>query len=352
MGTSRQVESTWHWPAGRTRASFATIAPCQRAHQTPLLPANAPAAAAPAHTSQPPLQPSLPPSSLQAATMPLARSASSPVKPLLPVASPPTSPGVGRLPLHQQPVRRRARRVMLLGLLAFVAVNAAWGSRALFRAMQSGGGSGPESLIGGQPEQAAAVASTNGSAASAKAASAADSAVEAALDAGAALRDAAGAVKYTAEAAGQAASAAAGMAAPVAVKAAAAVGNATTKVASALAGAVGDAAAKTAGAVSGAAGGTATKVTGTVSKGAGAAGSAAKAAATGAAAQFVWEERPGGAYPPAELLPPVVEAASNDICAQVRFEGGAWLERLMSWAGFAVQRCAEQRAGQMRCHRE
>ncbi|PRW05940.1 beta-1,6-N-acetylglucosaminyltransferase enzyme [Chlorella sorokiniana] len=247
--------------------------------------------------------------------MPPARSASSPVKPLLPVASPPTSPGVGRLPLHQHPVRRRARRVMLLGLLAFVAVNAAWGSRALFRAWQHAGSSRPESLVAGQPQQAgpAAAAAADGSAAGAQAASVADNAVEAALDAGAALRDAAGVIKHTAVAAGQAAGAAASLAAPVAVKAAAAVGNATSKAASGLAGAVSNTVAKTSGAVGGAAGAAVDKAAGTASKAAGSAGSAAKAAV---AATFVWEERPGGAYPPAELPPPVVETTSNDSCAQ------------------------------------
>lgn len=258
--------------------------------------------------------------------MPLARSVSSPVKPLLPVASPPISPGAGRLPLHQHPARRRARRVLLLGLLAFIAVNAAWGSGALLRAWQHSGSSNEESLIAGQPalaEQGAAA-----TAAGTKAASAADSAVEAALDAGAALRDAAGAVKHTAVAAGQAAGAAASLAAPVATKAAAAVGNSSTKAASALAGAVGSAASKAAGAAGDAAGDAASTVAGSAAKAAGTAGSAAKAAGAGAAAtaakvagaaaKFLWEERPGGAYPPAELLPPVVEASSNDSCAQVR----------------------------------
>lgn len=35
------------------------------------------------------------------------------------------------------------------------------------------------------------------------------------------------------------------------------------------------------------------------------------------AASFAWEERPGGPYPPAELPPPTVDAASNHSCAQV-----------------------------------
>lgn len=257
------------------------------------------------------------PPPLQPAAMPLARAASSPVKPLLPVASPPTSPGVGRLPLHQH-LRRRARRVMLLGLLAFVAVNAAWGSRALIRALQhAGGGSDPDSLAGGQTLVAQQAAPATAGAAGAKAASAADSAASAALDAGAALRDAAGAVKHTAVAAGKAAGAAASLATPVAVKAAAAVGNATTKAASALASAAGGVAAKAAGAAKDAAGSTAATATDAASKVAGSAASAAKAAG-GAGAGFVWEERPGGAYPPAELPPPVVEASSNDSCAQVR----------------------------------
>lgn len=247
------------------------------------------------------------------------------MKPLLPVASPPISPGAGRLPLHQHPARRRARRVLLLGLLAFIAINAAWGSRALLRAWRHSGSSSEESLMAGQPALAEQDAAAT--AAGTKAASAADSAAEAALDAGAALRDAAGAVKHTAVAAGQAAGAAASLAAPVVAKAAAAVGNASSKAASGLAGAVGDAAAKAAGTASDAASATASKVAGSAGSAANAAGSAAKAAgagaatnvaqAAGAAARFVWEERPGGAYPPAELLPPVVEAASNDSCAQV-----------------------------------
>lgn len=41
------------------------------------------------------------------------------------------------------------------------------------------------------------------------------------------------------------------------------------------------------------------------------------------AAPFAWEERPGGQYPPAELPPPTVDAASNHSCAQVGRSEGA-----------------------------
>lgn len=220
----------------------------------------------------------------------------SPEQPLLPMATAPGSPGAP--PLHQQPLRRRVRRFMLLGLAIFIAVNSYWGSRALLRAWQgSSGGLSAEwrDLPNGSGvSQAEALdqrssSAQDTSAVSAQAASAADNAVQAALDAGSALKEAAGAVKHTATAAGQAAGAAAGLAAPAAAKAAAAVGSVARGAVASL----------------------------TSSTPAEAGGNqTAEAAATTLKKEGGGEE-PTITRPPATLLPPSVAAASNDTCAQV-----------------------------------
>lgn len=191
--------------------------------------------------------------------------------PLLPLAG-------GRPPPAQQhPARRHARRLLLV-LLAFCALKAAWDSQSLLRAWRRG--SGQHTRLAGEPravERAAAPAfHTVGNAVGAKAAAAA---LGSALTSQPALT----------------------------------TSNTTSLAAAAPSHAASQPPATTSNAASQAA---------AAARGGGSsvAGSDAAGQPSRPAVSFAWEERPDGPHPPAELLPAVAEAASNDTCAQV----GGW----------------------------
>ena len=213
--------------------------------------------------------------------LPLRSSKSAPVvQPLLPVAAAPASPGP-RPALHQQLLRRRVRRTMLLGLAAFLLVNCILASRALYRAWQ-GRGSEREQLEERPTEVRRQVVS------------AADNVVAATMDSAEALKSAA---KHTATAAGQAAGAAIGATVPLAAKAASTLGTAAK-----------DAVRMAAGVINGsvAVNKTTPKVT------------AANVAASTPAANGATTSGPQAKRQARELpAPPTTADASNDSCAQV-----------------------------------
>ena len=267
----------------------------------------------------------------------------SPAAPLLPLATPPGTPGPPPPPLHRHPTRRAVRRLLLLVGLVLVLLHARWGTRAMLRIWRggsldaSGDEGGWEALrAGGGPERSPATGSA-AAAAGAHAASAADNAVTAALDAGAALKDTAGAVKHTAVAAGQAVGAAASLAAPLAQKAAQAagsVGSAAKSAVAELASAATEAAASDIAhtAVAASAAGNQT-------------GAGATKAVAGPAPKQAPREGPQRPRPPAELPPPVVAPASNDTCGQVGTAGtGHWAGREgEGWPAREPERPAEGR---------
>ncbi|EFN51093.1 hypothetical protein CHLNCDRAFT_55340 [Chlorella variabilis] len=212
--------------------------------------------------------------------LPLRSSKSAPVvQPLLPVAAAPASPGP-RPALHQQLLRRRVRRTMLLGLAAFLLVNCILASRALYRAWQ-GRGSEREQLEERPTEVRRQVVS------------AADNVVAATMDSAEALKSAA---KHTATVAGQAAGAAIGATVPLAAKAASTLGTAAK-----------DAVRMAAGVINGsvAVNKTTPKVT------------AANVAASTPAANGATTSGPQAKRQARELpAPPTTADASNDSCAQ------------------------------------
>lgn len=228
--------------------------------------------------------------------------------PLLPTAASPQSPGVRQAALLAH--RQRVRRVLLVGLVAFALINAAWGTHALVRAWR-GRGSKREQASGSATTTAAATAG-NLSADSARkqAASAADNAVMATMDAAAALSSAAGAVKHGAQAAGQAAGAALTAAAPMAARATGAAAKAAAAVGS-TATAVGSKAAQAAAGLLG--NSTAADLMKRTMQG----GQGPLSGVGRPRSQQTGSSAGGSGGSLAELTPPEMAPTSNDTCAQV-----------------------------------